>query len=681
MTLFYMYLEQDYKNINKGGYSFESRFLKSVEIEDKSKVLKLIENDKFLNMFNDNINALSCIVGKNGAGKTTFLELLITNLLWGLEPNKLNEANLTLFFYTEKKGKYKFYLQSYRDFGSQWKIVLKDKNTMKDELQYINREKTPSRDYYSGAWGNITKTPIEYNMIFHNLSPFDNIYTLLKKKLSESEKQRKYYLNRFRYIGVNNIEKDRPKYEYFSTVNLITLFFDERFKKVLTELKYSFTSIEIEINRELFHNYYSETIDSGTKTVLLFVNNCIDEILYELFLTDEFDIKSNFKIDIFKKLFFLSSLDYLSEDINNFITMFVKKIELNDNSCESLKMIDIDDEIFNLENKFYMKNKIIFLNFIKKITIEDLIGMSNLGKKDFIEKNHENKDEIVKILKNIKRFTNYNYFSFEINILKPENDRSINYFQLSSGEKSYLTLFCNVVSMINELLSIQSTLEEYNDKERTFLIIFDEVELHLHPEWQRKFIYFINEFFKTKLDYVKFQFLIATHSPFIVSDLDNSQIIYLGNEKNKLKTFGGNIFDIFKRDFYVENSIGAFSESIIRELSTCLYFLSTCKMAYENNYFPLRDYINEPYKNRENKELENRELKKALEEFILKRIDENNYFSEISENEYFISFLKDRDNFFKKSEIIIDRLGDEVIKVHLERLLIEVKLFKVNENE
>ena len=104
-------------------------------------------------------------------------------------------------------------------------------------------------------------------------------------------------------------------------------------------------------------------------------------------------------------------------------------------------------------------------------------------------------------------------------------------------------------------------------------------------------------------------------------------------------------------------------------------------MAYENNYFPLRDYINEPYKNREKKELENEELKRALKEFLLKRIDENKYFAEINKNKYFDSFLKDSDDFFRKSEIIIERIGDEVIKIHLERLLIEVKLFKVDENE
>ena len=680
MTLFYMYLEQDYKNISMGGYSFENRFSKNVEVKEKSKVLNLVENNEFLNIFNDDINALSCIVGKNGAGKTTFLELLITNLLWGLEPNKLSEANLTLFFYTKEKNKYDFYLQSDRDYGEQWQIVLQDKKTNEKNSQTINREASYSKDISSNKWKSITKTPIEFNMIFHNLSPFDNIYTLLKKKLSESESQRKYYLNRFRYIGVNNIEKNRPKYEYFSTVNLITLFFDERFKRVLSELKYSFTSIEIEINKELFHNYSSETIDDETKTFLTFINRYIEKKLSELFFISEFYINNDFDIDMFKKLFFLSSLDS-NKNINNFITVFFTKVGMDENSFESLKKIDINDELFNLESNYYMENKINFLTFIKNITIEDLIGISNLGKKDFLEKNHENKDEIVKILKNIKRFTNYNYFSFELNILKPQNVKPVNYFQLSSGEKSYLTLFSNVVSMINELLAIQSTLEEYNNKKRTFLIIFDEVELHLHPEWQRKFIYFINDFFKTKLNFVKFQFLIATHSPFIVSDLDNSQIIYLGNEENKLKTFGGNIFDIFKRDFYVENSIGAFSENIIRELSKCLYFLSTCKMAYENNYFPLRDYINEPYKNREKKELENEELKRALKEFLLKRIDENKYFAEINKNKYFDSFLKDSDDFFRKSEIIIERIGDEVIKIHLERLLIEVKLFKVDENE
>ena len=48
--------------------------------------------------------------------------------------------------------------------------------------------------------------------------------------------------------------------------------------------------------------------------------------------------------------------------------------------------------------------------------------------------------------------------------------------------------------------------------------------------------------------------------------------LYLGfrnqsKSNNKEKTFGGNIFDIFNKDFYLDKSIGAFSETIIKKLS------------------------------------------------------------------------------------------------------------------
>ena len=145
---------------------------------------------------------------------------------------------------------------------------------------------------------------------------------------------------------------------------------------------------------------------------------------------------------------------------------------------------------------------------------------------------------------------------------------------LSTGEKTLLSYFSNIVGRINELYQIQAQDETYKSVEnKLFLILIDEVELHLHPEWQRNFIKYMEDFFNYKEHPIKFQFVIATHSPFVVSDIYNPNIIYLGDKNNETKTFGGNIFDIFKDDFYVSNTIGAFSESIIKELSEFLYFL------------------------------------------------------------------------------------------------------------
>lgn len=46
-----------------------------------NKKIELKTNENYHHPFNNNINNISCLVGKNGIGKTTFFELIIAPLL------------------------------------------------------------------------------------------------------------------------------------------------------------------------------------------------------------------------------------------------------------------------------------------------------------------------------------------------------------------------------------------------------------------------------------------------------------------------------------------------------------------------------------------------------------------------------------------------------------------------
>lgn len=56
------------------------------------------------------------------------------------------------------------------------------------------------------------------------------------------------------------------------------------------------------------------------------------------------------------------------------------------------------------------------------------------------------------------------------------------------------------------------------------IVLIDELDLHLHPEWQRKIIKFLSEQFP------KTQFIATTHSPLIVQSADNINLILLEKE-------------------------------------------------------------------------------------------------------------------------------------------------------
>lgn len=96
-----------------------------------------------------------------------------------------------------------------------------------------------------------------------------------------------------------------------------------------------------------------------------------------------------------------------------------------------------------------------------------------------------------------------------------------NYFHLTDASSGELSLIFNLLSIAGEI-------------ENDSLILIDEPEISLHPEWQSEFFPLLNKMFG---DYKGCHFIIATHSPQILSSIvDNkSFIINLENDNKIIK--------------------------------------------------------------------------------------------------------------------------------------------------
>lgn len=146
---------------------------------------------------------------------------------------------------------------------------------------------------------------------------------------------------------------------------------------------------------------------------------------------------------------------------------------------------------------------------------------------------------------------------------------------LSSGQLALLNLFGRLHSLA----------EEVKDKE-SILLLLDEVDLGLHPEWQRKWIStalpIIGEIFKGK----HVQIILTTHSPIMLSDIYGENVLMLRKDTETGErqvvygdevpstSFGQNIHQLFKESFFLEQTKGEYSLKIINATIKAIYDLN-----------------------------------------------------------------------------------------------------------
>ena len=169
---------------------------------------------------------------------------------------------------------------------------------------------------------------------------------------------------------------------------------------------------------------------------------------------------------------------------------------------------------------------------------------------------------------------------FDVDLILTKNKNgngTIPFSSISSGERQIAYTISN---LMYHLVNVDS---EWNDnyrkdrdhveviKYRYMNVIFDEVELYFHPEMQRQFT---NIMMKT-LKSVSFanlrgvNIMMVTHSPFVLSDIPDGNVLCLGEGNNEVtKTLGGNIMEMLSSSFFMNNSIGDAIKEEISEIVT-----------------------------------------------------------------------------------------------------------------
>lgn len=170
---------------------------------------------------------------------------------------------------------------------------------------------------------------------------------------------------------------------------------------------------------------------------------------------------------------------------------------------------------------------------------------------------------------------------FKINYFFDGEYSENNFNNFSSGEKQKIFSIHSVIYHIRNLKSVnpihKQTINGINIEKilinyQNINIVFDEIELYAHPDFQRKFI---NDLLKA-LNSIEnlsqnLNLIFITHSPFILSDIPKQNVLFLEDGKPKdfkdKNTFGANITDLLADSFFIgDGLIGDFAKEKIEEI-------------------------------------------------------------------------------------------------------------------
>jgi predicted ATP-dependent endonuclease of OLD family len=139
-------------------------------------------------------------------------------------------------------------------------------------------------------------------------------------------------------------------------------------------------------------------------------------------------------------------------------------------------------------------------------------------------------------------------------------------WQLSDGEQGLIALALDMVRR----LAIANPFTENPIKEGIALVLIDEIELHLHPKWQRQVLRRLREIFNNC------QFVVTTHSPQVIGQVRPESLRLLHqDESGKVvlipvaQSFGmdsswilQNIMGVPARDYETERRLSAIYQAI-----------------------------------------------------------------------------------------------------------------------
>lgn len=516
MKLIYFYLWRCYDvEFNLGINLSEDTFITLKK--DNTLEIKELEHQAPLNFYGENIINVSAIVGKNGSGKSTILNILGLKRLdvqfcypdsqW-MAIYEHNGAYFLEGFNIKEKFNIHKYANEYVAYS-----LKKNNNELLFE-DYIQHHDEIQNKYC------VIHIPDFSNSI--NRDSFSSIH---------EQDDRNYGFKRH-YLKRNNINL----YEFITK--------NSYFCSHLNNKKINIKINEINIGNIKFYSKFSYYLEPDIISLITRKKR-----------------KKGERIENKKQVFLISLIE-------SYILYIIKNAFEDENKvpCEQIIIKnkyngDILD--YNEIIKHLTKTTIEVVDFLKE---KDDEIVEYLKVKNFFE--------ILNLIENNDKLIFKNNLSFSISL--DEYDKSIHEL-ISKIEKKVIPITMKNPKMSTGEYNLNSKIAGISKAIRlckitpnninSFIIILDEYDENLHPEWSRCFLSYLLDYLKKEHAESKFQLIISTHSPYIISDLMKENVIKI-EYNSSLKTynsikathsFASNIYDIINDSFFLSQPIGQFA--------------------------------------------------------------------------------------------------------------------------
>jgi predicted ATP-dependent endonuclease of OLD family len=434
-------------------------------------------NDKYIEFNND----LTLLVGKNGSGKTTLLTILHSIITQSFE--KLFNYDFTKVILKTDNSDIEV-TKVYSSSTSQPELQIN--YIQYDDIGNINPELSKVITFKLSDGNNVRrigKLPSEFNISSKYFPTYRRLETDIFQLLSDTT-----------YTMANNRDT------YYSK-----RFFDDMAKSLSDNIN---GNIILGLSNNDINSIVKAKWNEAIEFEKIQLNKLIKKFMLGL-LSPMKDFKptpipkvdaESLLIDLEEMFTKAGFIDENSKDVLTRIKKYVEQIKWAGDYHEEFKRVNISNDFENVQKFIQIQQS--------HSKIDQLLRMYKDTYKKLIEIKKPFKD-IEEILKKFE--IDNGVIDGELIFFKDAG--RVEYGDLSAGEKQIVAM------TVYTKLSLE-------DKA---VVIIDEPELSLHINWQRKFLKYLIK------DQLSVQFIISTHSPFIVSGYNNKvyPLASIGVEENE----------------------------------------------------------------------------------------------------------------------------------------------------